>query len=122
MIVAVNVAGTLVGEGLGRAKTMALATVEDGAITAWEETDVRWDLSHDAVVSGNPAPGELAASQGSHHAKIVRFMRDNHVNLVITGHVGPPMLHTLELMGIPVITGTPGDARAAVLAAVARRG
>jgi len=103
----------LVGSGLGRAATIAIADVEDGQIRSWEEFGVRWDLSHDqpAVAVGAGA----GTSHGSHHARIVSFMREHHVQVVVTGHVGPPMAHTLDLMGIAVLTGAIGDAKQAAL-------
>ena len=107
MIIAVNIVGDVVGTGLGRAAAIAVADVEDSQIVSWKEFDVRWDLSHD----------QPATSHGSHHATIVSFMREHHVEVVVTGHVGPPMAHTLDLMGIGIVTGATGDARQAALAA-----
>ncbi|MCL2470901.1 MAG: dinitrogenase iron-molybdenum cofactor [Propionibacteriaceae bacterium] len=124
MIIAVNIVGSLVGEGLGRAQTMAVADVEDGTILSWKEIEVRWDLSHD-----QPSAGEQAApdapfhtahtSHGSHHARIVTFMRDHDVEVVVTGHVGPPMAHTLGLMGITVLVGATGEAKQVAVEAAA---
>jgi len=111
MIIAVNVSGSLVGSGLGRAKTIAIATVEDSQILSWEEFDVGWDVSHDQMTVGrNGQP-----SHGSHHGAIVSFMKQHHVEAVITGHAGPPMAHTLDLMGIRLIQNVVGDAKQAVL-------
>ena len=108
MIIAVNVVGNLVGTGLGRATTIAIADVEDSQIVSWDEYEVRWDLSHDQ-------PGEVRPSHGSHHGRIVSFMKEHNVQVVVTGHVGPPMAHTLDLMGIAVVTGAIGDARQAAV-------
>jgi len=114
MIIAVNVVSDQVGGGLGRAQTMAVARVESGEIADWTEHEVRWDLSHDAIdVSRPDGPG----GHGGHHATIVRFLRDNQVQVVVTGHAGPPMLHTLDLMGIRVVLDAAGPARQAALAA-----
>jgi len=105
MIIAVNTLGDVVGTGLGRAVRIAIADVEDSQIRSWEEFDVGWDVSHD----------QPATSHGSHHARIVSFMREHHVQAVVTGHVGPPMAHTLDLMGISVIAGAVGDAKQAAV-------
>lgn len=109
MNIAVNVEAGFVGGGLGRARTMAIAQVESGQIQRWTEYEVGWDVAHDAV--------DLTGSHGGHHATIVRFMREHHVEVVVTGHAGPPMVHTLDLMGIPVVVGATGPAQAAALAA-----
>ncbi|MDR0848119.1 MAG: hypothetical protein LBN10_03600 [Propionibacteriaceae bacterium] len=120
MIVAVNVMGDQVGAGLGRAHTMAVASVEDGAIVSWETHEVRWDISHDAGTGllqiGAKSAGD---THGSHHARIVSFLRDNAVEVLVTGHMGPPMAHTVEALGIVSVVGATGDARQAALDAVA---
>jgi len=110
MIIAVNISGSLVGGGLGRASTMAVAKVEQGQIVSWNEVPVGWDVSHD----------DPNLDHGTHHARIVTFMRDNHVETVVTGHIGPPMAHTLNLMGIALVDGVTGPAREAAIAAASR--
>ena len=89
---------------------MAVADVEQGQIVAWEEVAVGWDVSHDQ-------PG---TNHGAHHARIVTFMREHHVQAVVTGHIGPPMAHTLDLMGIALFIGAEGPARQAAVAAAAQ--
>lgn len=106
MIVCVTIQSGEVGGGWGKARTVALATVSDGAITDWREIEVRWDIAHDE------------GAEGSHHARIVRFLRENGVEVVVAGHMGPPMQNTLAKLGVRVVIGATGDARAAVLAAV----
>jgi predicted Fe-Mo cluster-binding NifX family protein len=115
MIIAVNIEGSAVGGGLGRARMMVVARVEDGVINEWTEVNTAWDESHPQG-SCHTGEGAAASSHGSHHARIVTFMKENAVEMVVTGHAGPPMVHTLSLMGIPVV-GATGDAREAVLAA-----
>ncbi|MCL2422467.1 MAG: hypothetical protein FWD11_01005 [Micrococcales bacterium] len=105
-VVAVNLVGTQVGGGLGRARTIAVAHVTDGQVTSWAEHDVSWDVLHD---QGAP---------GTHHARIVRFMREHEITVVVTGHLGPPMHNTLTKLGCTVVSGLTGDARAAAVAAV----
>lgn len=95
-----------VGHGWGRAHRVAVAEVVEGQVTRWEEYDVAWDESHDT------------GTEGSHHARIVRFLREHEVGAVVVGHVGAGMHHTMTKMGLAVHTGAAGDARAAVLAAV----
>ena len=62
--IAVNVAGSEVGGGLGRARTMAVATLNAAdEIVEWQEFPVGWDVLHEQ------------GPHGSLHAQIVGFMR-----------------------------------------------
>ena len=95
-----------VGRSWGKAPRVAVAEVSDGRIVRWEEFDVGWDVSHDA------------GTHGSHHARVVRFLKDNDVAVVLASHVGDGMVRMLDTMGIRLELGVAGDARQAVLAAV----
>lgn len=90
----------------GRARWIALADVADGSISSWRVVEVGWDESHDG---GSP---------GSHHARVVRFLRDESVAAVVVDHVGEGMQRMLATMGIPVLRATAGAARESVRAAV----
>jgi len=74
----------------------------DGVIDSWRETTVDWDSQHDQ------------GTEGAHHARIARFLLDNRVDVVAAQHVGPGMQRMLASMGIRLVTGMTGDARAAV--------
>ncbi len=91
----------------GRARRVAIADVRDGAIARWDETEVGWDTLHDE------------GTEGGHHARVARFLRESGVQLVVAEHMGDPMVNMLDKMGISVRLGAGGDARAAVLAAAA---
>ena len=91
-----------VGQSWGRADRVAIAQVGDGGIERWEEFEVGWDASHDAD------------GEGSHHARIARFLMDHGVEAVVAGHMGPPMQNMLTRMGLEVRLGAAGDARGAV--------
>lgn len=95
-----------VGGGWGRANTVAIATVSDGAVTAVETIEVGWNALHDE------------GTEGSHHARIVRFLRDHNVTDVVTSHMGDGMQNTLTKLGIALRLGMSGDINA-VIAAVA---
>ncbi len=97
--------GDTVGGGLGRATHVAVAAVEDGQITSWTEHEVGWDRLHDE------------GTEGSHHARIVRFLRDHHVETVVARGAGEGMQRTLASMGVRPVLGVHGDAREAVVAA-----
>jgi predicted Fe-Mo cluster-binding NifX family protein len=90
----------------GRADRVALAEVADGEICDWQEHAVGWGTLHDQ------------GTEGAHHARIARFLRDNQVQAVAVHHVGPGMERMLGSMAIRVITGLSGDARGAALEAV----
>jgi len=115
MIIAVNIEGDLVGTVLGRALSMAVAEVEQGQITSWEEYEVRWDLSHDQIETPT---GDLPAETiASHHARVASFMTEHQAEAVVTGTAGEPIVEILARLGIPVITDVHGDARQAAIAA-----
>ena len=84
---------------------MAIATAEKGAITGWEEFDVSWDTLHDT------------GSEGTHHARVARFLREHQVDTVLAHHMGEGMARILGKMGVTVHLGLVGDARRAVTAA-----
>ena len=89
----------------GRADWVAVADVVGGEIVSWQEVEVSWSRLHD---EGAP---------GSHHARVVTFLREHHVEAVVANHIGPGMVRMLDTMGLPVHLGAAGDARAAVRAA-----
>ena len=94
-----------VGHTWGKAAAVAVATVADGTITDWQVHQVGWDLVHEE------------GPHGTHHARVVRFLREHGVEAVLVDHVGDGMRRMLTTMGIALHEGTHGDARAAVLAA-----
>jgi predicted Fe-Mo cluster-binding NifX family protein len=96
-----------VANGWGRAARVAVATVADGVITDWQVHDVGWDVAHDE------------GTEGSHHARIARFLIDNAIGTVVAGHMGDGMVRMLGSMRIPVVLGATGDARACVLGSLA---
>jgi predicted Fe-Mo cluster-binding NifX family protein len=82
-----------------------VAEIKDGSLISWEEFDVEWDRLHDET------------TEGGHHARVARFLLDHHVETVAAGHMGEPMVHTLERLGIAVHLGVDGDAREAAMVA-----
>ena len=107
MIVCVPVeSGGAVDPRWGRASRVALATIEDGEVTAWDVHDVGWDTLHDT------------GSEARHHARVAGFLRDHHVDVVVANHMGGGMRQMLDTMHITVHLGAAGDARGAVQSAV----
>ena len=80
----------------GRADWMAVADVVDGEVVSWREVEVSWSRLHD---EGTP---------GSHHARVVRFLREQHVEAVVANHIGDGMLRMMDTMGL---AGAPGRRR-----------
>lgn len=97
--------GGAVGPSFGKAVAVAVARVEGGEVRSWDVFDVGWDVAHDA------------GTHGSHHARIVRFLREHGVERVVARHVGDPMRRTLASMGVTAVLGAEGDAHDAALAA-----
>jgi predicted Fe-Mo cluster-binding NifX family protein len=91
----------------GRADRLAVADVVDGEVVSWREVEVSWSRLHD---EGTP---------GSHHARVVAFLRDQHVEVVVANHMGDGMTRTLATMGLRVHLGAAGDARVAIRGAQA---
>ena len=89
----------------GRADWVALADMVDGEIMSWQVIEVSWSRLHD---EGAP---------GSHHARVVTFLRDHGVEAVVVDHMGDGMVRMLDTMRLPVHSGAAGDARVAVKAA-----
>ena len=86
----------------GRAHQVAIVEVSAGLVSSWQEHEVGWDIAHDS------------AGEGAHHAAVARFLRDEGVDTVVAHHMGPPMSHMLERLGIRVLLGASGPAREAV--------
>lgn len=89
----------------GRAGRVAVADVNDGELAHWEEHEVGWDRLHDT------------GTEGSHHARVARFLQEQNVETVVAHHMGAGMQHMLERMGVAVRLGATGDARMAATAA-----
>jgi predicted Fe-Mo cluster-binding NifX family protein len=92
----------------GRAARVAVAEVVGGTVRTWDEYDVGWDRLHDE------------RTEGSHHARVARFVQEHRASIIVAGHMGDPMLQMLRGMDLDVRLGVSGDARRAVLAAAAR--
>jgi len=106
MVVCIPVStGGVVGHSWGRAARVAVVRIEGGQIASMTEHDVGWDTLHEA------------GPEGSHHARVATFLKDHGVDMVVAGHMGGPMAHMIQQMGIRVQLGAAGSARSAALAA-----
>ncbi len=90
----------------GRADRVAIADATANGIADWREFDVGWGTLHDV------------GTEGSHHARVARFLRDQHVDAIVANHMGLGMTRMLEQMGLKTYLGASGDARAAVAVAI----
>jgi predicted Fe-Mo cluster-binding NifX family protein len=88
----------------GRAEWIAVANIVNGEVESWQEIEVSWDRLHDEGTSAQ------------HHARVARFLRQNHVEGVVAHHVGDGMVRMLDTMKLPLFLEATGDARIAVLA------
>jgi len=89
----------------GRADRVALAEVTAAGVESWQEHDVGWGALHDS------------GPEGTHHARIARFLLDHRVEAVVANHMGAGMEHMLGKMEIAVHLGAAGPARDAALSA-----
>ena len=89
----------------GRADRVAVADVADGDIHGWQEFTVAWGTLHDQ------------GTEGAHHARVARFLRDNGIQAIAVYHVGAGMERMLGSMGIQIVTVLGGDARNAARSA-----
>jgi len=93
----------------GRADRVAITEVSAEGIGSWQEYQVGWNALHDA------------GTEGSHHARVARFLKEHHVDAVLADHMGPPMVRMLERMGVKVLLGAMGNAREAVIGTIDRQ-
>lgn len=108
MIIAAAVdADGLIAHSWGKARTVAVAEVEDDRVRDWQEYSVGWDVSHDE------------GPHGAHHARVVRFLRTHRVQAVLARQVGEGMRRMLGSMDVRLIEGAAGDARAVMLSVAA---
>ena len=92
----------------GKAPMVAVAQVDDnGHIADWQTFKVEWDHLHDE------------GTEGSHHARIVRFLREHDVVACVATHAGIGMQRTLAAMNIPLLSATLPQARQSVEQAIA---
>lgn len=89
----------------GRADRVAVADVTDGEIHDWQEFTVAWGTLHDQ------------GTEGAHHARVARFLRENRVQAIAVHHVGSGMQRMLGSMQIQIVAGLGGDARSAARSA-----
>ena len=95
----------LVDPRWGRADRVAVADVAAGEIRDWQEFTVAWGKLHDQ------------GTEGAHHARVARFLRDHQVQAIAADHIGPGMQRMLSSMAMRIVTGLGGDARSAARAA-----
>lgn len=87
---------------LAKAPLAATCVLRDGEIADWTEHAVGWDQTYGVDVMGN------------HHARVMRFMKDQGVTTVVAADVCDNMRRSLEAQGVVVYDGQKGDARVAV--------
>jgi predicted Fe-Mo cluster-binding NifX family protein len=68
---------------------------------SWQELPVGWGTLHDE------------GTEGAHHGRVARFLRDNQVQAIAVHHLGAGMRRMLDTMAVRVVTGAGRDARGA---------
>lgn len=101
----------MVNAHFGRASKMALADVENGAITKWEEIDAPFaemhgDHHHHHGAGHQPSP--------THQSTIKNFLVEQNVNVVLVHHAGPGLQKVKDDTDIEIVAGAQGNAREAV--------
>ena len=91
----------------GRADRVAVASVSRVGIDVWQEFDVGSGDLHDG------------GTEGSHHARIARFLLEHGVEAIVANHMGAAMEHMLGKMNLTVLLGQTGNAREAAARAFA---
>ena len=94
-----------IGHSWGRASTVALITVEAGEIVVSETMDVSWDSLHDE------------GTEGAHHARVARFLKEHHVDVVLASHMGEPMANMIRKPGVRLHLKAGGNASESALVA-----
>jgi predicted Fe-Mo cluster-binding NifX family protein len=89
----------------GRAEFVAVADVTQGEVRGWQEFTVGWGALHDQ------------GTEGAHHARVARFLRENRIEAIAVHHIGAGMQRMLDSMSVRTVTGLGGDARNAARAA-----
>ncbi len=92
----------MLAPGFGRARKMAIATFEEKTLVDYEVIDVGWDILHDE------------GPHGSHHGRIVRFLKEHDIDRVLCAGMGESMAHTINKMGLPLFRHDPIDIRQAL--------
>ncbi len=92
MVILATLTGTdTVGGGFGRADRVAIARLQREGGFQVEEIHVGWGEQHDQH------------ADGLHHAMIAKFLQEQAVDKVVTGHMGEGMQRMLSAMKIPVV-------------------
>ncbi|MGI5950784.1 MAG: NifB/NifX family molybdenum-iron cluster-binding protein [Brooklawnia sp.] len=97
----------VVSSHFGKATRMAVGEVNDGQLVNWQVHEVGWDVLHDE------------GGGGQHHARIVRFLKEQGVQRVLFSGMGASMQNTVAKMGLELVKVGPLDAREAVVQAAA---
>jgi len=93
--------GTIQGL-LAQARSVAICKVDGDAVNDWREYIVGWDTTYGVDVPG------------VHHPRVIRFLQEHSVNVVVADQACAIMRTTLPALGISLRLGNTGDARSVV--------
>lgn len=114
----------MINAHFGRANKLAVATIENGQITKWEEVDVPFaethgdhdhhdhdhDHDHGHEHHHHHAPG--------HHEGIKNVLVQSGVDMVLLDHAGPGMQKVMNETDIKIVVGAKGNARESIQALI----
>ena len=84
----------------GKAHYVAIAETDaSGKLSDFTTHAVRWDELHDE------------GGHGQHHARIIRFLREQEADAVMVNHMGNGIAHSIDRLGLIILAGAAGDAR-----------
>jgi len=110
----------MVNAHFGRANKLALATVENGQISKWEEVEVPFAESHgdhDHHHDHDHHDHEHHHAP-DHHEGIKNFLVEQGVDMVLLDHAGPGMQKVMNETDIKIVVGAKGNAKEVVQAVI----
>ncbi|TCS83687.1 NifB/NifX family molybdenum-iron cluster-binding protein [Tepidibacillus fermentans] len=102
----------------GRANKLALATIENGQITKWEEVAVPFAETHGNHDHHHDHDHEHHHHAPGHHEGIKNWLVDHEVDMVLLDHAGPGMQKVMSETDIKIVVGAKGNAKEAVQALI----
>ncbi|WP_339063671.1 NifB/NifX family molybdenum-iron cluster-binding protein [Tepidibacillus marianensis] len=110
----------MVNAHFGRANKLALATIENGQISNWEEIEVPFAETHGDHDHGHDHNHDHHDHHHApdHHEGIKNLLVEQEVDMVLLDHAGPGMQKVINETTIKIVVGAKGNAREVVQAVI----